>query len=84
MCPGLEDVKTESSEARVPLPRPLLDVLRRHHARQAEDRLAAGPKWQEHGLAPQDWMRDWTRVFLGVLACGAGEHAIEPFPGHAA
>ncbi len=32
------------------MPRPLLDVLRRHRARQAEDRLAAGSKWQEHGL----------------------------------
>ncbi|TYB36723.1 hypothetical protein FXF50_16910 [Micromonospora sp. AP08] len=28
----------------------MVDLLRRHHARQAEERLVAGEAWQDHGL----------------------------------
>ncbi|MBP2340162.1 integrase [Saccharothrix coeruleofusca] len=46
----LDDVKTEASAATVPLPAPLVAVLRRHKAVQAGEKLAAGPKWQANGL----------------------------------
>lgn len=42
----LEEVKTEASDARIPIPRPLLDVLRQHRARQAGERLRAGAAWR--------------------------------------
>src|SRR5580658_7215402 len=32
------------------LPRRCVEALREHRVRQAEDRLAAGPLWQDHGL----------------------------------
>jgi site-specific recombinase XerD len=32
------------------LPRKCVEALREHRVRQAEDRLAAGPLWRDHGL----------------------------------
>jgi integrase len=44
------DTKTPESRRTLALPRRCVEVLREHRARQAEDRLAAGSAWQDHGL----------------------------------
>ncbi|HUD40285.1 MAG TPA: tyrosine-type recombinase/integrase, partial [Streptosporangiaceae bacterium] len=44
------DTKTEKSRRTLELPSLAADALREHRARQAKDRLAAGPLWQDHGL----------------------------------
>lgn len=46
----LEDVKTEGSNATLPLPRSLVPILREHRKRQMEERFAAGSDWKESGL----------------------------------
>lgn len=43
-------VKTPRSRRTVALPQPLVRDLRRWKAEQAEQRLLAGPRWQDHGL----------------------------------
>ena len=42
--------KTRHSRRTIPLPALALDALREHRARQAAERLAAGPAWQDSGL----------------------------------
>ncbi len=44
------DTKTEKSRRTLELPGQAADALRDHRARQAKERLAAGPLWQDHGL----------------------------------
>jgi integrase len=44
------DTKTPKSRRTLALPRRCVEALREHRVRQAEDRLAAGPLWQDHGL----------------------------------
>jgi integrase len=44
------DTKTPKSRRTPALPRRCVEALREHRVRQAEDRLAAGPLWQDHGL----------------------------------
>jgi integrase len=44
------DTKTPKSRRTLALPRKCVEALREHRVRQAEDRLAAGPLWQDHGL----------------------------------
>jgi integrase len=44
------DTKTPESRRTLALPRRCVEALRDHRVRQAEDRLAAGPLWQDHGL----------------------------------
>ncbi len=44
------DTKTAKSRRTLALPRRCVEALREHRVRQAEDRLAAGPLWQDHGL----------------------------------
>lgn len=46
----LDEVKTESSAASVPLPKPLIAILRRHKRMQSAERLAAGEEWEDHDL----------------------------------
>ncbi len=46
----LVEVKTSHSRRTIPIPAFAVAALRQHHTRQLEDRLAAGPDWQEHGL----------------------------------
>ncbi|TWP51565.1 site-specific integrase [Lentzea tibetensis] len=46
----LDEVKTDSSAATIPLPTPLVAVLKRHRAVQVGERLAAGKRWQDSGL----------------------------------
>ena len=45
----LGEPKTETSRRTLPLPAALVPALRTHHARQLEERLAAGGKWQDTG-----------------------------------
>ena len=44
------DTTTPQSRRTLALPRKCVEALREHRVRQAEDRLAAGPLWQDHGL----------------------------------
>ena len=44
------DTKTPKSRRTLALPRKCVEALREHRVRQAEDRLAAGPLWKDHGL----------------------------------
>jgi integrase len=44
------DTKTAKSRRTLELPEHATEALRHHHARQAEERLAAGPLWRDHGL----------------------------------
>jgi integrase len=43
-------VKTEASVAVLPIPAPLVTILRAHRKRQLEERVAAGSQWRETGL----------------------------------
>jgi integrase len=45
---ALEPLKTARSARQVPLPAPVVDLLRSHRARQAAARLAAGELWSTH------------------------------------
>jgi integrase len=47
---SLGDVKTSGSRRMINLPDEVVAVLRSHRARQAAERLAAGPSWHESGL----------------------------------
>ncbi|GAA1797252.1 site-specific integrase [Planosporangium flavigriseum] len=42
--------KTDRSRRTVPVPPPTIELLRTHRRRQVADRLAAGERWQDHGL----------------------------------
>lgn len=42
--------KSKSSARTIAIPEELVSALRRHKAKQAEKRLAAGPEWQESGM----------------------------------
>ena len=44
------DTKTARSRRTLALPEAAVQALKEHRKRQAEDRLAAGPLWQDHGL----------------------------------
>jgi site-specific recombinase XerD len=44
------DTKTPESRRTLALPRKCVEALREHRVRQAQDRLAAGPLWTDHGL----------------------------------
>jgi integrase len=44
------DTKTPRSRRTLALPRRCAEALREQRLRQAKDRLAAGPLWQDHGL----------------------------------
>ena len=73
--PGkLEFVEPKSKRSRrtIPMPPIVVSALRGHRARQAEERLAAGPEWQDHGLVfatrkgtpiePRGFVEDFKRV----------------------
>jgi integrase len=44
------DTKTAKSRRTLALPQAAVQALREHHKQQAEDRLAAGTLWRDHGL----------------------------------
>ena len=46
----LDQVKTEASVAVLPIPVPLVTILRGHRKRQFEERFAAGSQWRDTGL----------------------------------
>lgn len=46
----LTPVKTDGSNATLPLPAPLLPILREHQRIQGEQRFAAGNEWHDSGL----------------------------------
>jgi integrase len=45
-----QEPKTEKSRRTIPIPEGCLAALRQHRGRQAEEKLALGPGYQEHGL----------------------------------
>jgi hypothetical protein len=64
------DTKTAKSRRTLALPQTAIEALREHRKRQAEDRLAAGALWQDHGLVfassigtPLDAIDDVLRVY---------------------
>jgi integrase len=46
----LDPVKTDASIAMLPIPHPLVTILRAHRTRQRQERFAAGARWRETGL----------------------------------
>ena len=46
----LDQLKTDASVAVLPIPAPLVTVLRAHRKRQFEERFAAGSRWRDTGL----------------------------------
>jgi integrase len=70
--------KTRHSRRTIPLPVLAVDALREHRARQAAERLSAGPAWRDSGLVfitahgtpiePRKLNRHWygTRDRAGV------------------
>ena len=46
----LDHVKTDASVAVLPIPAPLVTILRGHRKRQFEERFAAGSQWRDTGL----------------------------------
>jgi integrase len=44
------DTKTPESRRTLALPRKCAEALREHRVQQAQDRIMAGPLWQDHGL----------------------------------
>jgi integrase len=44
------DVKTDGSRRTIALPDSIVKALRAHKARQAQERLTAGPSWKDRGL----------------------------------
>jgi integrase len=44
------ETKTDGSRRTIALPNSVVRALRVHRARQAQDRLAAGTSWEDHGL----------------------------------
>jgi integrase len=70
----LVEPKTTSSRRTIALPEMAVKALRLHRMRQLEEKLNAGPRWQEHGLVftsrhgtPIDPTTS-TRDFLNLLA----------------
>ena len=47
---GWGDTETPKSRQTLALARRCVEALREHRVRQAEDRLTAGPLWQDHNL----------------------------------
>src|SRR4051812_9058319 len=46
----VSELKTRKSRRTLYLTPELMEILRRHRSRQAEERLAAGEAWQDQGL----------------------------------
>jgi integrase len=69
----LVEPKTKRSKRTIPMPPTIVTALREHRVRQLEERLIAGPRWQEHNLVfpstigtPAD-ARNIVRRFHAIL-----------------
>ncbi|MEE8507034.1 MAG: site-specific integrase [Kiloniellales bacterium] len=69
----LVEPKSRQSRRTVALPQTVIDAVRLHRARQLQERLLAGSRWQDHGLVfsttigtPMD-TRNLTRHFRKAL-----------------
>jgi integrase len=82
-----DTTKTNKSRRRVSLDATTVDALRRHKARQAEERLFVGDSWRDHGLVfcqpdgapvhPDGWTRQFQRHVRRLgLAELKGPHAL--------
>lgn len=77
--------KTARSRRTITLPSFAVDALRRHRARQAEEKLLAGPAYDDHGLIcaradgsptkPDDMSRDFRRMAIR-LGFGISFHGL--------
>jgi integrase len=79
----LEPPKTKHSRRTVPLPAVAMQQLKAWKAKQAEERLAAGPEWQDHGLVftTDHGLPMWAprSAFVKVMAAaGLGTWGDEP------
>ncbi len=70
----LQEPKTSRSRRTVPLPDVAVEALRAHRRRQAEEKLAAGPEYQDNGLvfadecgAPLVWSEVCRLHWKGLL-----------------
>jgi site-specific recombinase XerD len=79
------DTKTDKSRRTLELPGQAADALREHRTRQAKERLAAGPLWQDHGLvfaSQAGTALDAShvrRAFKGITRrAGLGENCVDP------
>jgi integrase len=64
--------KTDRSQRTIPIPADIVEVLRRHKARQAEERLLLGAAYEDHGLvfssaigrpiSPPDFYKAFVRL----------------------
>ena len=68
-----QEPKTAQSRRSIPMPEACLDAMKRHKAKQAEEKLLLGPAYDDHGLAvcqpdgkPID-PRNFLRYFKKVL-----------------
>jgi integrase len=68
----IDSAKTDAGARTIPLPSPLVSLLRGHHTRQLEERLYLGQKWQSYDLifasevgtpiSPHNFEMAWYRV----------------------
>jgi len=83
---AVSEPKTDKSRRSVPLPAPVVDELRAHRARQAAERLAAGPAWRDLGavfatqdggyLEPRNVLRRFEKIANGAGLPGIGLHTL--------
>jgi integrase len=76
--------KSKTSRRAVVVPAVVVEVLKEHRKRQAAERLAAGPAWQDHDLIFCDetgkpLMQDSTRYQFRRLARAAGLPGLTPY-----
>lgn len=82
----LGEVKTAGSRRTINLPEEVVGVLRSHRARQAAERLAAGPSWSESGLVfttpvgtpidPSNFRRQFDKVCAKAGLVGWHPHEL--------
>jgi hypothetical protein len=77
------DTKTPKSRRTLALPQTAVRALKEHRKRQAEDRLVAGPIWQDHGLVfAQPLVRLWTPRMSGANSGGSPHPQASAKAGH--
>gem|GEM_PF-3279445 len=88
----LAEPKTRQSKRTLPMPRPMVDALRRHRQAQRKARIYAGSEWHESGLVfttvtgrpidPRDHSVHWVKFLegAGVRPARLHEHDTPPRP----